>query len=251
MARDVLVHYHIFKNAGSSVDAAMVKSFGEGWATFEGRHPTDVQDVEQLRAFLESRPEVRAVSSHLARPPLPWPQCLPIVFLRHPVLRAKSVYEFTRADRTQPNSDVSRRRSFAGYVQWALDGGVGGIVIRDYQVVHLSDASFTKGGILAAEADAADLHEAKDLLSGWGVVGIVEDYAGSAARFQAAYGKRFPELRFDVIWANRTSSEQRIDRDDRLAAIREELGDALYERLAAANRLDLELYDHGRTIAGL
>src|SRR3954453_1717672 len=58
--RSVLVHYHIFKNAGSSVDFALVRSFGSGWASFEGRHAEDVQTSEQLRRFLEDRPEIVA-----------------------------------------------------------------------------------------------------------------------------------------------------------------------------------------------
>ena len=163
--RCVLVHYHIFKNAGSSVDFALQRSFGSRWATFEGCHAHDVQTSEQLGQFLESRPELCAVSSHLARPPLPFSGCRPIVFLRHPLLRARSVYEFTRRDLKQHGSQISRNGEFSRYVRWALDAGreEGGVVIRDYQVVHLSGASL-RTDILRAKALIQDLREAKSLI---------------------------------------------------------------------------------------
>ena len=137
--RPVLVHYHIFKNAGTSVDVALQRSFGSRWTTFEGSHARDVQTSGQLGRFLQDRPEVCAVSSHLARPPLPFPGCRPIAFLRHPLLRARSVYEFVRRYPEQPGCPASHRQSFSMFVQWALDGdeAEGASVIRDCQLGHL------------------------------------------------------------------------------------------------------------------
>lgn len=242
--RRVLVHYHIFKNAGSSVDVALQHSFGSRWAPFEGRHAHDTQSSDQLGAFLESHPEVRAVSSHLARPPLPFPGCRPIVFLRHPLLRARSVFEFTRADATQHGHEVARGGDFAGYVRWALDVGRqdGGVVIRDYQVVHLSQASL-RGHIQEAHATNPDLDEVKQLLEAWGIFGIVEGYARSARRFERSYALDTPNLAFSDIWVNRTTSSEAADVVARTKTIAEELGDDLYRRLVEANRLDLALYD--------
>ena len=242
-ARRVLVHYHIFKNAGTSVDVALQRSFGARWAPFEGSDAHDTQSSEQLGAFLESRPDVVAVSSHLARPPLPFPGCRPIVLLRHPLLRARSVYQFTRKDESQHASGIARGGDFAGYVRWALEHGrdEGGVVIRDYQVIHLSQASF-RGHILQAHANPADLDEVKELLESWGIFGIVEGYAHSARRFQRAFALDTPELDFTDVWANRTRSEPpNIARQT--SAIAEELGGELFERLVEANRLDLALYD--------
>lgn len=115
--RPVLVHYYIFKNAGCSIDSSLKASFGEHWAEFDGSYPRDIQSSEQLAGFLRANEHLRAVSSHFARPPLPWSGCLPIVFLRHPLPRARSVYEFTRQDPTQPFSDVARENGFGDYIR--------------------------------------------------------------------------------------------------------------------------------------
>ncbi len=245
--RPVLIHYHIFKNAGMSVDAALESSFGSQWVRFEGIHAHDVQGMENLRAFLVGHPDLAAVSSHLARPPLPWASCMPIVFLRHPILRAQSVYEFTRRDSSQPFHAEARDNELAGYVRWALGKGPGGIVIRDYQVVHLSSASFRGPSILDTRATPDDLAEACDLLTAWGLVGIVESYGESAQLFQSAYAARAPQLRFEVNWRNRTNLEE-MTHEERLEAIRTRLGRTLFEDLLGSNALDLKLYGHGQRV---
>lgn len=248
--RPILVHYHIFKNAGCSVDASLKASFGASWVEFEGLHAHDIQSSVQLTRFLEANRNIRAVSSHLARPPLPWEGCLPVVFLRHPLLRARSVYEFTRRDPAQPFSDVARANGFVGYIQWALRRERGSIVIRNYQVVHLSQASWRCPDILDADAGQRDLEEAKALLTDWGIAGIVEAYALSAGTFQAHYGTFLPGFEFKDVRINATSptadsSEEQIEQCRKL------LGTTLRDDFMESNALDMALYEHAAQILGV
>jgi hypothetical protein len=245
--RTILVHYHIFKNAGSSVDASLKTSFGTAWTEFEGSHAHDIQSSDQLSRFLAANEQLVAVSSHLARPPLPWTGCLPVVFLRHPLLRAHSVYEFTRKDASQPYGDVARDAGFADYVRWALRNERGSVVIRNYQVIHLSDASWRDENILDAQAGPRDLEQACNLLTAWGIAGIVESYALSARVFQKKYGLLLPGLEFRYLHENSTrlgtlAPEDQIDR------IRLLLGGSLYDEFMAINALDLDLYKHAQQV---
>jgi hypothetical protein len=246
-SRTVLIHYHIFKNAGSSVDASMKASFGNAWATFEGTHAHDIQSASDLSAFLQTRPDLLAVSSHLARPPLPWPGCLPVVFLRHPLLRALSVYEFTRNDPSQPYAHVANEATFADYIRWALQNERGSIVIRNYQVVHLSDASWRQENILDSQATQADLKQARDLLSAWGLAGIVESYELSARAFQTRYESFLPGLRFENLHENSTTPVA-CTMEEQLARVQTMLGQALSDEFMAINALDLALYEHARQL---
>lgn|SRR5574340_333543 len=244
-----IVHYHIFKNAGTSVDFALKSAFGNAWSTFEGVHAHDIVPSKKLRAFLDAHPATMAVSSHLARPPLPYENSLPIVLLRHPILRAKSVYEFVRRDNTQPNHGVASQNGFSEYVRWALSEetvGDGGVAIRNYQVIHLSDASFREASILNATAQPDDLCQAEALLFSWPAFGIVESYEESMALFQARYGELVQGLQLPVTWLNRTSQKNTIqDRpiEAQVEAIHTELGDEIFSALCSANDLDLRLYN--------
>lgn len=97
-ARFLLVHYHLFKNAGSSVDAILRANFAERWraAEFPAAPATQLPLVAQLLA--EDR-ELTALSSHTLRLPpgrIPGAAAIPIVFLRHPLDRLKSAHNFER-----------------------------------------------------------------------------------------------------------------------------------------------------------
>jgi hypothetical protein len=243
----ILIHYHIFKNAGSSVDASLQHSFGDRWGSFEGSHAHAIQSKEQLSEFIDANSNLVAVSSHLARPPLPHANCLPVVFLRHPLLRAYSVYKFTRSDSSQPYSGVAQDLGFPAYIAWALKKEPGSIVIRDYQVVHLSDASWRKDHILDAEATPADLEQACRLLSDWGVAGVVEEFELSATVFQAVYGKRLPSLEFLPRWENATC-KQMVSTSERIDRLREVLGEGLYADFMGTNQLDLALHAHALSV---
>jgi hypothetical protein len=243
----VLVHYHIFKNAGTSVDECLRESFGPRWGTFEGPHAHAIQSSDNLADFLSSNRQLRAVSSHLARPPLPGPHCLPIAFIRHPLLRAQSVYLFTRQDPSQPFSQEAQAYGFGDYLRWALREESGSIVIRDYQVVHLSDASWRCDHILNARATEADLDQACRMLDEWGMVGVVEAFDLSIAAYQALYGPSMAPLRLSRRWDNQTVQSP-LTTDQRIDALRKQLGESLYSEFMAANRLDVALHEHAHSV---
>ena len=57
--RNVVIHYHIFKNAGSSIDKILLDNYGSAWAPFEGSAPTSLLSVRDLAEFVFSRPTFR------------------------------------------------------------------------------------------------------------------------------------------------------------------------------------------------
>ena len=236
-----IVHYHIFKNAGTSVDSALRESFDGQWAEFDGPHADSVVTADQVSARLASDDALIALSTHQGRVRIR-ADILPILFLRHPIVRARSVFEFTKRNRSSP-PPPHLAGDFADYVAWALESRDGGVVIRDYQVVHLSQASF-RTPLLMAEARQADLQEACDLLTRMGKVGIVERFDHSIRAYQSAYQPLIPGLKLEPKWENATS-DKAVLLDQRLADIRSSLGGTLYNGLVEANRLDLELYAVG------
>ena len=142
--QNILVHFHIYKNAGTSIDYSLSRSFGASSTTFEPKDVAGVLDAHGLALFLADRPAIRAVSSHIEVPYLRLAHCMPIIMLRHPIERARSVFQFDRRDVTQHNH-AAARGSFAEYVDWALDAPDG--QIRNYQVYHLSDAPIRSNNI--------------------------------------------------------------------------------------------------------
>lgn len=235
MLRRVLIHYHIFKNAGTSIDRSLSDFFGDSWTQLEGSNPHDVIDSKRLLRYLECNTNIKAVSSHLARPPLPFEGSLPIVMIREPLARAISVFNFLKRDKSQPSS-YAACGSFNEFLAWALGGHSGSVVIRNYQVIHLSSASFHSDGVLQANATNKNFIEAKRLLQEWGIFGIVEMYKESVMLFEKIYGKEVPGLKLGIYRENESAKngdEIAIDHD------------LLYE-FKKANYFDFKLYEFAR-----
>src|ERR1700722_5664966 len=244
--RKIIVHYHIFKNAGSSLDRLLQDSFKDGWGSLEGPTPTSLLRTQDLATFVKDHPMIRAVSSHLLRPPAPADlDVLPVVLIRHPLDRAFSVYSQLRRNpaKTLPSEVVARRSSFSQFVLWCLDHkSLGGIVIANYQVIHLSPASFRYRHIYDATASVADFRNAMEFLSGGPCSGTVECFDAVVARLRSAAGAM--GLHLTPLEAAENVTEGRAgDLQERLLLARQELGSSLHDRYRQENAYDYELYE--------
>lgn len=97
--RFVILHYHVFKNGGSTIEAILEREFGGGFATLHGPHASSTLDGRDLERFLRRNPGVTAVSSHHLRYPKPAIRHTVIfdcLFLRHPLERLDSLYRYSR-----------------------------------------------------------------------------------------------------------------------------------------------------------
>jgi len=81
------------------------KQLGNKLGFFEGSHAHDVKNHTDIENYFIANANLVAVSTHLGRPQLPLDQYFPIVFLRDPFSRAKSVFQFVKKDQSQPHSE--------------------------------------------------------------------------------------------------------------------------------------------------
>ena len=56
--RHVIVHYHIFKNAGSTVDSVLKNNFGDRCGSIEGRNPWDTLCPDDILKYKEPRGQI-------------------------------------------------------------------------------------------------------------------------------------------------------------------------------------------------
>ena len=237
--KPLLVHYHIFKNAGTSVDKILSESFGETWAVCDDSPEKLRLFNNDIEAFAKANPGVCAISSHQARPFPIHRGFIPIVFLRHPIDRARSIYYFTKRDPVQFDHALARDGSFKDYVNWWLDRPSS--ALRNYQVIYLSQASFRVADVSEAVACREDLWEVRNFLSSLRFFGLVRRFQDSCRGFDACYKRTFPALQMRFIREN-ASTDDSLSETAALKVAREELGEATYMRLVQANRLDLALY---------
>src|SRR5713101_1426026 len=120
--RQVILHYHIFKNAGTTVESILKNHFRARFARFDSDDYNSTVSNEALLEFLAVHSEVVAITSHHLRPPKPVDDHFvfhDILFLRHPVARLWSTYEFYRRSdlETDPLAGAAKTRSAQEFFQ--------------------------------------------------------------------------------------------------------------------------------------
>jgi hypothetical protein len=233
--RNVLLHYHLFKNAGTSVDAILQSSFGKDWLEREfAPAPPNIQTAH-LRAILQD-PEIVAVSSHTLLFPLPQVPGIdffPLVFVRQPLIRLRSAYAFERRQNADtPGARLAKLTSFGEYLERRL-ANPADRACRDFQSYRLALYIPSDLGPERARALAT-----LDLLP---FVGLVERFDHSIAVLQRRVAPLFP--RFNGFSTHKNVTTRHADETTMLADIRRDLGPSLYNTVAEANLGDLACYE--------
>ena len=239
--RSVIVHYHLFKNAGTSVERLLKQSFGSAWASWDKPQSGAKISGSELQIWLEKNTGIRAVSSHQMVPPVPNGQfhVTPVVFLREPLSRARSAWLFE----WQKQLGLEEPKgSLADYIEDKLKHK-NSSVIANFQVSRLSNQQYDDVKQSLHRYNHELLPAACRFLDSLPFIGIVENFSDSLRLLRASTLKRFPDLiveehKENVTDVSMSSVEQRIE------AIRLEIGNDLFDRLCVRNRMDLQLYSY-------
>ena len=240
--RQILVHYHIFKNAGTSIERSLDRLFGHQLYRCETDRPDGHLRPEDAHRLITGNPDLLAITSHQLHPPLPAGSSyavFPLVVLREPISRVRSAYLFE----WQRQLGLSEPKgSLAEYVELKLDQAGPG-VISDFQVYHLSKEWLDEGGFKRDDVDAG-LALATGFLESLPAFGLVERFRESIdlinnelRRFYGHDQVRL-EYRHDNVTQGRGTSIETIH-----DLMRRDLGDDLFAALVARNRLDSKLYE--------
>jgi hypothetical protein len=237
--RFVIVHYHIFKNAGSTLERILEREFPGSFARLHGPLPEATLDEEDLAAFLKDHPNVKAVTSHHLRYPAPAIRNTVIFdccFLRHPLERLDSLYSyFRRIDSMDPLCRSAHRHSPAEFMRQLLDRSPEHI--SNVQVTYLASR-----GAFTRPANEADLQRAVAMVRNMALPGVVEMFSRSMVAAEYFMRPAFPSIRLGSgpVNVSRLAVPAAEEREQRLI---QRWGAGLYEELARLNRLDIQLVE--------
>jgi len=240
--RFIFLHYHIFKNGGTTVESILRREFAGGYATVHGPTDDSVLDGKNLTEFLRQRPNISAVSSHHLRYPKPvvpgW-AIFDCCFLRHPLDRLVSLYNhFRRTNSSDPLSYRARRHAPREFMKQLLRDSPH--LVTDVQVTQLANS-----GIFARPANEHELERAIQMFRDTAVPGIVERFAESLVAAEYFLKPAFPKLRLHHIPENasrpvRPWHPRRLDEMEKTLA--DLWGDDVYTALLRLNQFDTELF---------
>ena len=121
----ILIHYHIFKNAGTSFERSLARAFK--WKRLlrldSALHDGHISHRDLIDAVRKNT-QVKVVTSHQAVPPaprIPGRKVISSILIRDPIARIRSIYAF---ERSQPEVHLgtlkARELDFKNYVEWRL-----------------------------------------------------------------------------------------------------------------------------------
>ena len=235
--RKVIFHYHLFKNAGTSLDSQLQANVPEGkWLTQEFPAPL-APNRKGVAEWIQGEQDALVFSSHTAYlppPDLPGVKVLPVIFIRHPIDRIASVHAFERRqDSEEFGAVLARHTDLAGYIESRLALSFDRLC-RNF---HSQRLAFMYG-----EDVGPDKVRAEKALANLPFVGVVDRFEESLIRLQQWLQTEGFNFTLKPVKENVTrDTDQNLS--EKLNAIRQEIGDSIYQKLLAANEEDLLLYE--------
>jgi hypothetical protein len=240
--RYVVVHYHIMKNAGSTLVAVLEREFGDRLYDIHRAAASDVIGPDDLAGFIAEHSDVRAITSHHIRYPLP---AIPSVvvfdccFLRDPLDRLESLYTFLKKT-NDPGvlGQLAANAGVAGFLSNLLEE-------HPHQVCNPQTNLLANGGRFVRPPDANDLQRAVNIIKKCALPGLVDRFDESLTAAEYFWKPAFPALRLHHQPHNvvRSTSMPLAERHRRLRA---QCGAALFRQVWKANELDQRLYTAAR-----
>jgi len=238
--RPLLIHYHIFKNAGLSFEATLKENFGKTYGRYD-EIPGSVLSAGDIIRHVTQKKRLIALSSHqLALPPpsIPERDLITSILIRDPIARLRSIYLFERRYGETPISAKARELDFKGYIEWSLANIPS--TMCNYQV-HF--CSRTRAGNRHVVADEVLLRRAIANLDRVDIVGTVERYDDWLALAQVVLEKKLPDIALTVAWENVSERQRPVTNEATiLKDLVSDLGPDLADHLLRANELDMTLH---------
>ncbi|RJQ68740.1 MAG: hypothetical protein C4519_22870 [Desulfobacteraceae bacterium] len=244
--RVIIVHNHLFKNAGSSIDWALRNNFGNAFIDHRDNQKM-LKGPSYLGPYLLNNPGIIALSTHQLRPPLPVlenTRILTIMMFRHPIERVTSAYNFERKQigASTLGAKFARAHNLREYVLWRMLFDVPP-TIRNFHIYRTLPlpADWRK------DIGETQLTHAKSFVDSVEMIGFVERFDDSMVLFEEILRLFLPDvdLSYRIQNVGQRREESLAERIDRLQA---EIGGDAFQLLMERNRADLELYEHARNL---
>lgn len=239
----ILLHCHIFKNGGSTIDNALTNNFGTR-AIFR-ENPAGQQFLlsDTIIDIVESAgpAEVASVSSH--RMGLPAPRhnsikFIPLIMIREPLDRLGSMYSFYGRQKNYISHEclLAKRETLKSFIETLLSAGL------DSSFSNLQCQFFLGNYSPPQHPSEKTWPTIVNNLHAVSCVGLLEMFDESMVIWEEYLRQFIPDINLSYVKKN-VSANRPPTLEERLELIREQLGDDLVAEFTKQNQYDYQLYN--------
>ena len=232
-----LLHGHIFKNGGTTFEGILTSTFGSGHLIVKDETRMRRERYSYLLQLIQEKP-FQALSTHFlpVQDALKDDENFVIVFLRDPIERALSVYEFEKKQKHDtPGAINAKRMNSREYFEWRLSSE-SPPTVRDFQTRYLLQSSRLSDFVMS---DIISMLERTPNL----FVGILESFHESVLRLKTIMAEKEIILPGNYERRNENKKTSTWTRERKYEYLKELVGASLYQRLIECNRYDIDLYE--------
>ena len=240
--RLVLLHYHILKNAGTTLESILARSFRDKYCAID----EDERDAHfpnaSLLSLVSRNPHLKAISSHQIRYPVPTVPGLvffDLCFLRDPIDRIRSTYDYFR-EKSAAGDPVSH---------YANELPLGEFIARLIQEMpwYVNDVqvNILSNGVVNDCPRKEDLDRAIARLMRMSFPGVVDCFTESLVAGQHFLQPIFPELDCTASALN-VSSGSGSAMTERITRVKEACSHKVFADLLGLSAMDFDLLDRAR-----
>jgi len=241
--RIVIIHNHLFKNAGSTIDWILRKNFGDAFVDHRDDDSMR-QGAPYLLKYLEENKNVQALSTHHLTLPLPQSvdlRMLKIMMFRHPIERVISVYNFEKSQdlskfQNHPGVVHAHKLSLGDYIVWRMRKDVGS-TIRNFHVRKALPPRKLSQEVINEE----DMVLANQFLLSVEMLGLVDRFDESMVLFEEFLRTVYSNI--DISYVAQNVSQNPLEsRDDKINRLKSQIGQKTFRLLEMRNGQDLRLF---------
>lgn len=240
MKRKVIIHNHLFKNAGTTFDGCLKQNFGDAFCDHRDDAQMRKEGFPYLIDYLRKNQDIKALSSHhiwFQLEPDDEIELIPVFFIRHPIERILSVYHFEKNQKANTTgAEMAKKLSFQEYVGWLMRND-SPATIRNFQTRRLAGM---KKPIPVTENH---YNLAKQQILENEFIGVVDRFEESLHLFSQKFKKIGIDLAVDsYISQNINPDFRQLSQKEKIDKCLNELGE-MKELALEKNQYDLKIYD--------
>jgi hypothetical protein len=235
----IILHYHIFKNAGSTIEYILKNNFKDNHHDIHGSNENSSVTLSEIEKFTHSNPTTISLTSHHLRYPVSDFEnykIIDIVYIRHPIDRLYSMFAYYDKIKWQTAQKLLISDNFPEFLEKILE-------IQPFNSINSQTNFFSNASDYYFPPNDLDLEKAIRYAKKVRWLGTVDQFDKSIKTAKYFLNPIFKNLNIDYITQNTTTNPSiQLDIELKINTLKSKFGKVI-DLAIEYNSLDIKLWE--------